>query len=107
MIAVCYCPQSVAAFHLTQQHSQNDVFRQIDYRPESTVLVEGVASTQALLNYLLDCGTCFASSGPQAGLPPTILSPVAFTGATLHCLKVYDTIRIYQINLYSTVVLQS
>jgi len=74
-------------------HSQKDVYRQIDYRAESTVLVEGAASTQALLNYLLDCGTCFASSGPQAGLPPTILSPVAFTGATLCCLKVWiDTI---------------
>ena len=65
------------------------MFRQIDYRPESTVLVEGATSTQALLNYLLDHGTCFASSGPQAGLPPTILAPVAFTGATLQCLKVY------------------
>jgi len=64
------------------------VFRQIDYRPQSTVLVEGLAGTQALVNYLLESGTCFASSGPQAGLPPTILAPVAFTGAALHTLKV-------------------
>jgi len=81
-------PSEMRLFSLTHRCSQNDVYRDIDYRPESTVLVEGTSSTQALLNYLLDCGTCFASSGPQAGLPPTILAPVAFTGATLRCLKV-------------------
>ena len=86
-----------------KRRSQNDMYRQIDYRAESTVLVEGVASTQALLNYLLDCGTCFASSGAQAGLPPTILTPVAFTGATLCCLKVWNDIFLQCLSIFGAV----
>ena len=51
------------------------------------VLVEG-ADTLALFNYLLNCHSCVASTGVQAGLPPTLLASVAFKGATLETLKV-------------------
>ncbi|XP_036896470.1 protein downstream neighbor of Son isoform X2 [Sturnira hondurensis] len=59
---------------------------QVDHRPESVVLVEG-ANTFMLLNFLINCKSLIAASGPQAGLPPTLLSPIAFRGATMQMLK--------------------
>ncbi|XP_044106926.1 protein downstream neighbor of Son isoform X2 [Neovison vison] len=59
---------------------------QMDHRPESVVLVKGT-NTLTLLNFLINSKSLVASSGPQAGLPPTLLSPVAFRGATMQMLK--------------------
>ncbi|XP_039336322.1 protein downstream neighbor of Son isoform X2 [Saimiri boliviensis] len=59
---------------------------QMDHRPESVVLVKGI-NTFTLLNFLINCKSLVATSGPQAGLPPTLLSPVAFRGATMQMLK--------------------
>lgn len=59
---------------------------QMDHRPESVVLVKGM-NTFTLLNFLINCKSLVATSGPQAGLPPTLLSPVAFRGATMQILK--------------------
>ncbi|XP_060054629.1 protein downstream neighbor of Son [Erinaceus europaeus] len=59
---------------------------QMDHRPESVVLVKG-ANTFTLLNFLINCKSLIATSGPQAGLPPTLLSPIAFRGATMQVLK--------------------
>ncbi|XP_006862608.1 PREDICTED: protein downstream neighbor of Son [Chrysochloris asiatica] len=58
----------------------------MDHRPESVVLVKGI-NTFTLLNFLINCKSLVATSGPQAGLPPTLLSPVAFRGATMQMLK--------------------
>ncbi|KAM4862829.1 protein downstream neighbor of Son [Urocitellus parryii] len=59
---------------------------QMDHRPESVVLVKGI-NTFTLLNFLINCKSLVATSGAQAGLPPTLLSPVAFRGATMQMLK--------------------
>ncbi|XP_077198738.1 protein downstream neighbor of Son [Paroedura picta] len=59
---------------------------QLDHKPESVVLVQG-ANTFTLLNFLMNCKSLVASAGPQAGIPPTLLSPVAFRGATMQTLK--------------------
>ncbi|XP_017381662.1 protein downstream neighbor of Son isoform X2 [Cebus imitator] len=59
---------------------------QMDHRPESVALVKGI-NTFTLLNFLINCKSLVATSGPQAGLPPTLLSPVAFRGATMQMLK--------------------
>nr|KAF6477413.1 DNA replication fork stabilization factor DONSON [Molossus molossus] len=59
---------------------------QMDHRPESVVLVKGT-NTFTLLNFLINCKSIIATSGPQAGLPPTLLSPIAFRGATMQMLK--------------------
>uniref|UniRef100_G1KD20 DNA replication fork stabilization factor DONSON n=2 Tax=Anolis carolinensis TaxID=28377 RepID=G1KD20_ANOCA len=59
---------------------------QLDHKPESVVLVKGT-NTFTLLNFLMNCKSLVASAGPQAGLPPTLLSPVAFRGATMQMLK--------------------
>ncbi|KAJ0062503.1 hypothetical protein NL108_013943, partial [Boleophthalmus pectinirostris] len=58
----------------------------LDHKPESVVLVEG-PDTFTLINFLINCKSLVASAGSQAGLPPTLLSPVAFRGAALHTLK--------------------
>ncbi|XP_072178624.1 protein downstream neighbor of Son-like [Diadema setosum] len=66
---------------------QTDHLLKLDNRPQSLVLVEG-PDTQALFNFLLNSRSVVASVGPLADIPPTILSPVAFKGATLHSCKV-------------------
>ena len=60
---------------------------QMDHKPESVALVKG-ANTFTLLNFLMNCKSLVASAGPQAGLPPTLLSPNSFRGATMQTLKV-------------------
>ncbi|NXU11601.1 DONS protein, partial [Pardalotus punctatus] len=59
---------------------------QVDHRPESLVLVRG-SNTFTLLNFLINCRSLVAVAGPQAGLPPTLLAPVAFRGGTMQTLK--------------------
>lgn len=66
---------------------QREGFRVIDNRPESLVYIQG-ADVQALFNFLLNCRSCVASSGPQAGVPPTILCPTPFRGASVQSYKV-------------------
>lgn len=58
-----------------------------DRRPRSLVFVER-ENVQALFNFLLNSRACFSPTGPLAGVPPTLLAPVAFHGATLRSLKV-------------------
>ncbi|XP_052810815.1 protein downstream neighbor of Son-like isoform X1 [Mya arenaria] len=69
---------------------QREGYRVIDNRPESLVAIEG-GNIQAFFNFLLNCRTCTATSGTQAGLPPTILCPQPFKGATLKSLKTKHT----------------
>uniref|UniRef100_A0A8C3L265 Downstream neighbor of SON n=1 Tax=Chrysolophus pictus TaxID=9089 RepID=A0A8C3L265_CHRPC len=59
---------------------------QVDHRPESLAVVKGT-NTFTLLNFLINCKSLVAVAGPQAGLPPTLLSPVAFRGGTMQTLK--------------------
>nr|CAG4644942.1 EOG090X09DI [Leptodora kindtii] len=54
---------------------------------DSLLLIEGV-ETQGLFNWLMASKLCMSNTGPLAGIPPTLLSPVAFHGATLRPLKV-------------------
>ncbi|KAF7650846.1 hypothetical protein LDENG_00119720 [Lucifuga dentata] len=58
----------------------------LDHRPESVVCVEGT-HTFTLINFLINCKSLVAAAGSQAGLPPTLLAPTAFRGATMHTLK--------------------
>ncbi|XP_005104254.1 protein downstream neighbor of Son [Aplysia californica] len=61
---------------------QLEGFREIDNRPSSMVYVEG-ADIHPFFNFLLNYPGCIANSGPQMGIPPTILSPVPFAGGVL------------------------
>ncbi|XP_037646513.1 protein downstream neighbor of son homolog [Sebastes umbrosus] len=58
----------------------------LDHKPESVVCVEG-SHTFTLINFLINCKSLVAAAGSQAGLPPTLLAPSAFRGATMHTLK--------------------
>lgn len=62
----------------------------MDHKPESLALVKGT-NTFTLLNFLINCKSLVAAAGPQTGLPPTLLSPVAFRGGTMQTLKVSNT----------------
>ncbi|XP_030580418.1 protein downstream neighbor of son homolog [Archocentrus centrarchus] len=58
----------------------------LDHKPESVICVEG-PHTFTLINFFINWKGVVASSGSQAGLPPTLLAPSAFRGATMHTLK--------------------
>ncbi|XP_019623286.1 PREDICTED: protein downstream neighbor of son homolog [Branchiostoma belcheri] len=66
---------------------QRSKMKSIDHFPESLVQVSG-GDTQALFNFLINSKSLVTQSGPLAGVPPTLLAPVAFEGATLRALKV-------------------
>ncbi|GFN93718.1 protein downstream neighbor of son [Plakobranchus ocellatus] len=61
---------------------QRDDFRKIDNRPQSLIYIEG-GDVHAFFNFLLNYPSCIASSGPQIGLPPTLVAPVPFVGGSL------------------------
>ena len=69
--------------------------RTIDQQPTSTVLIKG-ADTHALFNFLLNCKSLIANTGPLAQVPPTLLAPVAFDGAALKSLRVNQGILKHQ-----------
>ncbi|XP_066517280.1 protein downstream neighbor of son homolog [Hoplias malabaricus] len=72
------------AISIKMRKEHNEV--RLDHRPESVVLVEGL-NTFTLINFLINCKSLVAGAGPQAGLPPTLLAPTAFRGATMQMLK--------------------
>ncbi|NXE49805.1 DONS protein, partial [Casuarius casuarius] len=72
------------AISIKLRKEKNEV--QMDHKPESVALVKGT-NTFTLLNFLINCKSLVAATGPQAGLPPTLLSPIAFRGATMQTLK--------------------
>ncbi|XP_069688838.1 protein downstream neighbor of son homolog isoform X2 [Periplaneta americana] len=70
---------------------EHDKEKGVDRTPESLIYVEGVEA-QALFNFLMNCKSSIAATGPLAGVPPTLLAPVAFQGASLKSLKVRQSV---------------
>lgn len=64
---------------------------EIDTLKQSLVFVRGV-EVQALFNFLINCKSAVATTGALAGVPPTLLAPVAFHGATLKPLKIREVV---------------
>ncbi|KYQ51495.1 Protein downstream neighbor of son like protein [Trachymyrmex zeteki] len=64
---------------------------EVDNLKQSLVFVRGV-ETQALFNFLINFKSAIAATGALAGVPPTLLAPTAFHGATLKPLKVRESI---------------
>ena len=77
---------------------QRDGYQEIDNRPQSMVYVEG-GDVHAFFNFLLNYPSCIASSGPQHGLPPTLLSPVPFVGGSI----VQNAVSFFFITRFSTI----
>ncbi|EFN79743.1 Protein downstream neighbor of son-like protein, partial [Harpegnathos saltator] len=68
-----------------EKESEGDNMRQ------SLVFVKGVEA-QALFNFLINCKSATATVGALAGVPPTLLAPTAFHGASLKPLKVRESV---------------
>ncbi|XP_011314860.1 protein downstream neighbor of son homolog [Fopius arisanus] len=67
---------------------------EVDALKQSLVFIKGVEA-QALFNFLINCKSAVAVTGALAGVPPTLLAPIAFHGATLKPLKVREsTVRV-------------
>ncbi|XP_043486917.1 protein downstream neighbor of son homolog isoform X1 [Polistes fuscatus] len=74
---------------------------EVDSMRQSLVFVKGVEA-QALFNLLINCKSAITSTGALAGVPPTLLAPSAFHGATLRPLKVKESIvRVDKDRFYS------
>lgn len=72
-----------------------------DSTEQSIVLVEGV-ECQALFNFLLNAKSTITKVGRLAGVPPTLLAPVAYPGATLRKLQVRaSVVRMDDIDYHS------
>lgn len=54
------------------------------------ILIEGI-EVQGFYNFLINCKTITASIGHLAGIPPTLLSPIAFEGGSLNSLKIKES----------------
>lgn len=57
-----------------------------DFSDHSIALIEGV-ECQAFFNFLLNSKSTITKTGRLAGVPPTLLAPVAFPGATLRSVQ--------------------
>lgn len=72
-----------------------------DFSDHSIVLVEGV-ECQAFFNFLLNSKSTTTKVGRLAGVPPTLLAPVCFPGATLRSLQVRSSkVRLDAIDYHS------
>jgi len=59
------------------------------------------SDTLSFFNFLINSKSILISNvGPYAGLPPTILSPVAFHGATLKSLQVKSLLHVDFIHFF-------
>lgn len=58
-----------------------------DSNDQSTIVIEGV-ECQAFFNFLFNSKSMTTNVGRLAGIPPTLLSPTAFLGATLKSVQV-------------------
>lgn len=77
----------VVTMQRNSKNAQKDSLFYFDNRPKSTLLFSESGDVQSLFNYLLNSKTCMLASGPLAGVPPTLLAPVPFVGATLQKLR--------------------
>jgi hypothetical protein len=74
------------------KNQQKDSLYNFDNRPRSALYFNQSSDVQALFNFLLNSKTCIMSSGPMSGVPPTLISPTAFVGATLQKNRVEQNI---------------
>ncbi|XP_035907949.1 protein downstream neighbor of son homolog [Anopheles stephensi] len=77
---------------ISDNHSKKQQQRECgaDYSDQSLVLIEG-PECQAFFNFLLNAKSTIAKVGRLAGIPPTLLAPVSFAGATLRTLQTRST----------------
>lgn len=75
------------------KNAQKDALYNFDNRPRSALLFSEGADVQALFNFLLNAKQYITtSSGPLAGIPPTLLAPLPFIGGTLQKIKIEQNV---------------
>lgn len=75
---------------LTHERNVRSAECEEDFSDHSLALIEGV-ECQAFFNFLLNSKSTTTKSGRLAGVPPTLLAPVGFPGATLRSLQTRAT----------------
>ncbi|KAJ2952577.1 hypothetical protein O0L34_g6900 [Tuta absoluta] len=81
----------IKKFNIAQNRATANAESNVDRAAESLIVVRG-ADAQALFNFLLNCKSVVSRTGPLAGVPPTLLAPTAFHGASLAALKVRENV---------------
>lgn len=72
-----------------------------DFSDLSLILIDGF-ECHALFNFLLNAKSITTPAGKLSGVPPTLLSPVAFHGASLKRLETKSSkVRVDQVDYYS------
>ena len=73
--------------HMEQQERKalRSQLNRLDKRPESVIKIK---NCNGLFNFLLNATFLCTPAGPLTGLPPTLLSPCSFEGATLNKNKI-------------------
>lgn len=86
---------------LFQQKIVHKAECEVDNSEQSLVLIEGT-EVHSFYNFLLNCKSAVSITGALAGVPPTLIAPVAFNGATLNALKVRENkVKVDDVNYYS------
>lgn len=80
--------KKISTNHAKRVHNEECID---DSTNQSVLLIEGI-ECQALFNFLLNAKSTTTKVGRLAGVPPTLLSPVAFPGATLRNVQVRSSI---------------
>lgn len=86
-IAFSYSLYFEFIFKMLQAKNEFNGEKKLDGNDESLIYIRG-SDLNALFNFLINCRATAVTTGPLAGVPPTLLSPVAFHGGTLASLKV-------------------
>lgn len=74
----------VIGFKADSKFKEN--FRKVDDRPSSTVQIKN-CDVHAFYNFIINRRALIPQTGVYAGVPPTLLSPIVFCGATLVSCK--------------------
>jgi hypothetical protein len=75
----------VLSFNRSNSNQENQ--DNIDNKPQSTIFIEG-GEVQAFFNFLLNSKFIISQTGCLTGVPPTLVSPKCFVGATMQKIKV-------------------
>ncbi|GJQ69545.1 hypothetical protein Trydic_g6644 [Trypoxylus dichotomus] len=88
--------EDIRKINYTQAKIEHKSECEVDNGEQSLTLIEGL-EVQGFYNFLLNCKSITPAVGPLGGIPPTLLAPVAFRGASLSSLRIREH-KIHQDN---------
>lgn len=86
----CHSFAQISTFCVFQDRIRHKVECHVDNSEQSTVLIEG-SEVQSFYNFLINCRSTSSLTGAFADIPPTLLAPVSFYGASLNSLKIRES----------------